>query len=84
MATLTISAQLESILDGAAREAGSTPEELAEAILSAHLAVAELPLTADQIAHIGRSIEQLDRGEYIDSEEVERFLDEWQAELDAR
>lgn len=84
MATLHISEDVEARLAFAARRAGRTPEDLAEEILSAHLEDTAFTLTPEQIEHLKESIAQADRGELIPGEEIERFLDEWQAESDAQ
>ncbi len=84
MATLNISEDIEARLATAAKRANQTPEKLAAEIPSAHLEEEPVALTAEQIGRLQHSSEQIDRGEYITSEEVEKFLGEWQAELDAR
>lgn len=83
MATLHISEDVEARLASAAKRAGRTTEELAEEILSSHLEDL-IALTPEQMERLRQSSEQIGRGEYVTSEEVEKFLDEWQAELDAR
>ena len=80
MATLQIPDHLEEQLDIAAASSGRTKEELAVEILASHLEDESLPLSAfteEQLARFKNSIEQLNRGEFVTSEQVERKFEAW-------
>jgi len=76
MASIQIPEALERALEEAAHSAGLTKDELAEEILAANLDQEDesLPLSAfteAQLERLKHSIEQLDRGERITSEQVD-------------
>lgn len=87
MATLQIPDHLEEQLDIAAAGSGRSKEELAAEILEAHFEDESLPLSAftdEQLARLKNSIEQLNRGEFVTSEEVDRKFEAWFAKQDAQ
>jgi len=87
MPTLHIPEHLEEELQIAAECSGRTKEELAAEILATHLEDESLPLaafTADKLAHLKQSLEQLKRGEVVTEEQVDRKFDQWFAKRAAR
>jgi len=87
MASLQIPDHLEEELKIAAESSGRTKDEIAAEILGAHFGDESLPLSAfteDQLARLMESIEQLKRGEFVTSEEVDRKFEAWFAKRAAR
>jgi predicted transcriptional regulator len=87
MAVLQIPDHLEEQLYIAAACSGRSKEELAAEILASHFEDESLPLSAftdEQLARLKNSIKQLNRGEFVTSEEVERKFDAWFAKQAAR
>jgi predicted transcriptional regulator len=80
MATIQISDELDAELERTATRLGRTKDEfVSEAVLARleeHFA-AETDLSEEQIARMKRSIEQLDRGEVVTSEQVAKKFEDW-------
>ncbi len=80
MASLHIPEHLEEELQIAAEFSGRTKEEIAAEILAAHLGDQSLPLsayTAEQLARIKDSVGQIQRGEIVTEEQIDRKFEAW-------
>jgi hypothetical protein len=78
MVNIEITDELAAVLDAAASRAGLSKEQLAEEILSANVEDISLPLSAfteEQLNRLTESSQQIKRGEYVTSEEVDRRFD---------
>ena len=75
MVNLQITEEADAVLEAAARRAGMTKEEFAGEIFLALETDEALPLSAfteRQLARLMESGKQLDRGEFVTAEEVDR------------
>jgi predicted transcriptional regulator len=80
MASLQIPEHLEEELQIAAEFSGCTKEEIAAQILAAHLEDQSLPLSAfseAQLARIKDSIGQVQRGDVVTEEQIDRKFEAW-------
>jgi hypothetical protein len=89
MATIQITKSLELALEEAAHHAGVTKDELAQDILAANFELEDesLPLSAfteAQLERMKHSVEQLNRGDVVTSEEVDKRFEALFARLAAR
>lgn len=91
MAIIQITKSLDLALEDAARRAGLSKNELAQEILAANLEDVEqdesLPMSAfteAQLARMQESVEQLNRGDRITSEQVDLKFKAFFAKLAAR
>jgi predicted DNA-binding protein len=86
-ASIEIPVELDLALEDAAARAGLTKEEFAQEILTSHLEDESLPLSAftpEQLERLKESAAQLDRGEFVTAEEVDRKFEAFFARLAAR
>jgi predicted transcriptional regulator len=80
MVTLQISEELDAELQQAADRLGCTKQDfLRDAVIARveERCAAEVEFTEDQIARMRHSIAQLDRGEFITSELVDKKFEDW-------
>jgi phosphohistidine phosphatase SixA len=87
MVNLQISEEADAVLQSAARRARMTREEFAEIMILTQVEDESLPLSAftpQQLERFKESIAQLDRGEYVTSEEVDKKFEALFAHLAAR
>jgi predicted DNA-binding protein len=87
MASLQIPEHLEDELEIAAESSGRTKEEVAAEILEAHFQDVSLPLSAfteEQLTRLKHSMEQIQRGEFITAEQIDRKFEAWFAKRTAR
>jgi len=87
MASIHIPDELDAELQQAASQRGLTKDDLVrEAVLARleeHFA-AQTDFSEEQIARMKRGIAQLDRGEGIASEQVDKFFADWLNDLENR
>jgi len=84
---IKISEEMERQLSAVAQEAGKSKDEMAHEILGDRLEQldgSKIIHTPEEIERMKHSLAQLDRGEFVTGEEVEKMLDSWLAEIDAR
>jgi len=84
---IKISEEMERQLSAVAQEAGKSKVEMAHEILGDRLEQldgSKIIHTPEEIERMKHSLAQLDRGEFVTGEEVEKMLDSWLAEIDAR
>jgi predicted transcriptional regulator len=87
MATIQIPDELDIVLEDAAMRAGRSKDDFALQIIATHLEEESLPLSAfteAQLERMKESVAQLDRGEHITSEEVDRRFEVFFNRLEAR
>ncbi len=87
MASLQIPDHIEEELQLAAESSGRTKDEIAAEILAAHFGDESLPLSAFSEAQLSRlmeSVEQIKRGEFVTSEQVDKKFEAWFAKRAAR
>jgi predicted transcriptional regulator len=87
MATIQIPDELDAELQRAVTRLGRTKDEfVSEAVLARleeHFA-AQTEFSDEQIARMKRSIDQLDRGEVITSEHVDKTFENWRRQRASR
>jgi predicted transcriptional regulator len=87
MATIQIPDELDSELQRAVTRLGRTKDEfVSEAVLARleeHFA-SQTEFSEEQIARMKRSIAQLDRGEVITSEQVDKMFENWRQKRSPR
>ena len=87
MVTIQIPEELDAELQQAADRLGCTKQEfLRDAVIARveEQSAAECDFTEEQIARMKHSIDQLDRGEVITSEEVDRKFEDWHRQRASR
>ncbi len=87
MATVQIPDELDAELQQAAERLGRSKEDLVREAVLARLEeqfATQTDFPDEQIAHMKRSIAQLDRGEVVTSEQVDTFFADWRKDLESR
>ncbi len=87
MATLQIPDELDAQLQQAADRLGCTKVDFLHEAVTARLEeqfAAEPEFTEEQIARMKHSIAQLDRGEVVTSEQVDKMFEDWRAQRVSR
>ena len=87
MTTIQIPDELDAQLQQAADRLGCTKVDFLHDAVTARLEeqfAAESDFTGEQIARMKHSIAQLDHGEVVTSEQVDKFFEDWRKDLAAR
>jgi predicted transcriptional regulator len=87
MATVQIPDELDAELQQAAERLGRTKEELVREAVLARLEeqfAAQTEFSDEQIARMKHSIAQLDRGEVVTSEQVDKMFENWRRQRASR
>jgi predicted transcriptional regulator len=87
MVTLQISEELDAELQQAAERLGCTKNEFLRDAVIARVEeqfATEADLTEEQIARMKHSIAQLDRGEVVTSEQIDKKFEDWRTQRASR
>ena len=87
MATVQIPDELDAELQQAAERLGRTKDDLVREAVLARLEeqfAAQTEFSDEQIARMKRSIAQLDRGEIVTSEQVDKTFEDWHRQRASR
>jgi predicted transcriptional regulator len=87
MASIQIPDELDAELERAAMRLGRTKDELVSEAVLARLEeefASQTEFSEAQITRMKHSIEQLDRGEVVTSEQVDSFFADWHKDLENR